>query len=123
MDGYKTICFPLFATDRHVVTRQIRGDSGCHRQHGILIAHGPEIERGKKVANAHIMDLAPTILHLMELPVLASMDGKVLSDMVSGSRPVEHTAPSAPGPEAYGSLSAEEEAEVEDRLRALGYLG
>lgn len=123
MDGYQTICFPLFATDRHIVTRQIRGDSGCHRQHGILIARGPEIERGKKVTNCHIMDLAPTILHLTGLPVLADMDGKVLSDMVSSSRPVERTAPGAPSPEAYGSLSAEEEAEVEDRLRALGYLG
>ena len=69
------------------------------------------------------MDLAPTILHLMRLPVLANMDGQVLTDMVSGSRPVERTAPSAPSPDAYGSLSAEEEAEVEDRLRALGYLG
>jgi predicted AlkP superfamily phosphohydrolase/phosphomutase len=123
MDGYATICFPLFATDRHVVTRQIRGDSGCHRLHGILIASGPEIERGKEFSGAHIMDLAPTILHLMRLPVLANMDGQVLTDMVSGSRPVERTAPSAPSPDAYGSLSAEEEAEVEDRLRALGYLG
>ncbi len=43
LDGYRTIAFPLFATDHRIVTRQIRGDSGCHRLHGIFIAWGPEI--------------------------------------------------------------------------------
>jgi predicted AlkP superfamily phosphohydrolase/phosphomutase len=123
MDGYRTICFPLFATDHRIVTRQIRGDSGCHRLHGVLIAQGPEIHRGKKLKDAHIMDLAPTILHLMGLPVLEDMDGRVLTEALTSSRPVERRDSVASGRRAHGELSQEEATEVEDRLRALGYLG
>ena len=123
MDGYQTIAFPLFATDRRIVTRQIRGDSGCHRLHGVFIAQGPEIQRGKTVENPHIMDLAPTILHLMGLPVLEDMDGRVLTEALTSSRPVKRQANGATDEKPHGELSQEEEAEVEDRLRALGYLG
>jgi predicted AlkP superfamily phosphohydrolase/phosphomutase len=123
MDGYQTIAFPLFATDRRIVTRQIRGDSGCHRLHGVFIAQGPEIQRGKTVENPHIMDLAPTILHLMGLPVLEDMDGRVLTEALTSSRPVKQQANGATDEKPHGELSQEEEAEVEDRLRALGYLG
>lgn len=123
MDGYRTIAFPLFATDSRTVTRQIRGDSGCHRMHGILIARGPEIQAGKHVDGARIMDLAPTILHLMGLPVLDDMDGRVLTEALTTSRPVERRSAGPADEEAETELSVEETAEVEDRLRALGYLG
>ena len=129
MDGYRTIAFPLFATDNRIVTRQIRGDSGCHRLHGIFIAWGPEIKAGETVEGARILDLAPTILHLIKLPVPDEMDGRVLTEALTTSRPVaRQAAPPLPplggvreGTEA--GLSAEETAEVKDRLRALGYLG
>jgi predicted AlkP superfamily phosphohydrolase/phosphomutase len=123
MDGYRTIVFPLFATDNRIITRQIRGDSGSHRAHGILIARGPEIRTGGTTANAHIQDLAPTILHLMELPVPDDMDGRVLTEALTTSRPVEWRPTSAEVEESEAKLSEEETAEVEERLRALGYLG
>jgi len=123
LDGYRAIAFPLFATDGRIVTRQIRGDSGCHRRHGIFIARGPEVRPGEAVESARILDLAPTILHLMGLPVPDDMDGRVLTEAMSTSRPVERRSASLTGEEAGAGLSAEETAEVEDRLRALGYLG
>jgi len=123
LDDYRAIAFPLFATDSRIVTQQIRGDSGCHRQHGILIAWGPEVKRGAQVKDAHIMDLTPTILHLMGLPVPDNLDGRVLTEALSTPRPVELRATSTTEDEAETELSAEEKAEVEDRLRALGYLG
>ena len=122
-DGYRAIAFPLFATDSRVVTRQIRGDSGCHRLHGLLIAWGAGVRPGLAPEDAHIMDLAPTILHLMGLPVPDDMDGKVLTSMLSLDRPVEYEHVTPEGGEPEEGLSAEESAEVEDRLRALGYLG
>ena len=123
MDGYRTIAFPLFATDSRIVTRQIRGDSGSHRMHGILIASGPEIRAGETVTDARIMDLAPTILHLMGLPVPDDMDGRVLAETLTTSRPIEFrsTGPADAGVET--GLSEDESTEVEERLRALGYLG
>jgi len=123
LDGYRAIAFPLFATDSRIVTRQIRGDSGCHRRHGIFIARGPEVQSGGTVDGARILDLAPTILHLMGLPVPDDMDGRVLTEALSTSRPVEHRSTGQADEDAAGGLSAEETAEVEDRLRALGYLG
>ncbi len=123
MDGYQTIAFPLFATDNNIVTRQIRGDSGCHRLHGILIASGPEIRAGETAKDARIMDLAPTILHLMGLPVPDDMDGRVLTETLTSSHPVEFRSVSPDEAGAETGLSEEESTEVEDRLRALGYLG
>ena len=123
LDGYRAIAFPLFATDGRIVTRQIRGDSGCHRRYGIFIARGPEVRPGDTVEGARILDLAPTILHLMGLPVPDDMDGRVLTEALSTSRPVERQSASLADEEANAGLSAEETAEVEDRLRALGYLG
>jgi len=123
LDGYRAIAFPLFATDSKIVTRQIRGDSGCHRRHGVLIAWGHGIQAGAPVDDPRIMDLAPTILHLLGLPVPDYMDGRVLTEALSISRPVERKATTATSKEDGSQLSPEETAEVEDRLRALGYLG
>ena len=123
LDGYRAIAFPLFAADRHIVTRQIRGDSGCHRRHGIFMAWGSGIRSGARVEDARIMDLAPTLLHLMGLAVPDDMDGRVLTSALSLTRPVTYvrTTDEAQGPGA--GLSREETAEVEERLRSLGYLG
>lgn len=123
LDGYRAIAFPLFAADRHVVTRQIRGDSGCHRRHGILIAWGAGVRADQAVRGAHIMDLAPTILHLMGLPVPEDMDGQVLTSALSIDRPVEYESVETIEAGAEEGLSHEETAEVEERLRSLGYLG
>ena len=121
MDGYRTIAFPLFATDGKVVTRQIRGDSGCHRLHGVLIARGPGVAQGE-ISGARIIDLAPTILHLMNVPVPDDMDGRVLAEALATQLPVE-TQAAVPSSQAQADLTEEEAAEVEERLRALGYLG
>lgn len=123
LDGYRAIAFPLFAADRRIVTRQIRGDSGCHRRHGVLIAWGNGIRPGERVANAHIMDLTPTILHLMGLPVSSDMDGQVLTSMLALDRPIQVEQAEISNAGAGKGLSPEEAAEVEERLRSLGYLG
>ncbi len=123
LDGYRAIAFPLFAADRRVVTSQIRGDSGCHRRHGILIAWGEGVRAGERVEDARIMDLTPTILHLMGLPVSEDMDGRVLTSLLSIPRPVEYRRDGTTAAGTEEDLSPEETAEVEERLRSLGYLG
>jgi predicted AlkP superfamily phosphohydrolase/phosphomutase len=123
LDGYRAIAFPLFAADRRVVTRQIRGDSGCHRRHGILIAWGEGVRPGETVEDARIMDVTPTILHLMDLPVPDDIDGRVLTSMLSVTRPVEYEQGGKAEAGDEEDLSPEETAEVEERLRSLGYLG
>jgi len=122
-DDYRAIAFPLFATDSRLVTRQIRGDSGCHRLHGLLIGWGEGVRPGRPVEGARIWDLAPTILHLMGLPVPDDMDGRVLTSILAPDRPVRYEHAAEVEERGGEGFSAEESAEVEDRLRALGYLG
>jgi predicted AlkP superfamily phosphohydrolase/phosphomutase len=124
LDGYRTIAFPLFATEGRVLTPQIRGDSGCHRLHGIFIGSGPAFASGA-VAGPKITDLAPTILHILNVPVPEDMDGRVLREALAPELRGQATqiGAAASTSTAQVDFTAEEQAEVEDRLRALGYLG
>jgi hypothetical protein len=126
-DGYRCITFPLFATNSQVVTQQIRGDSGCHRSNGIFIAHGPAFRQGATVTGSQIVDLAPTILYLLGLPIPGNMDGKVLTEALQhgllDKRPVQFSQPDDDRHDKEQSLPEEAAAEIESRLRALGYLG
>jgi len=52
-----------------------------HSLDGIFIAYGEEIKQGIRITKAAIVDLAPTILHLMKLPILTDTDGRVLKEI------------------------------------------
>ena len=81
----------------------------------------------------NLVDLAPTILYLLGIPVPDWMDGRVLVELLDTSyqpapeqpalagRPqVEQPAPvQGTAPQGY---SSDEEAQVVERLRRLGYL-
>jgi len=91
---------------------------------GILIARGPDVCAGNEVG-AEIIDVAPTVLHLMGLPVPDDMDGRVLEEIFhqeseAARRPVR-CAPAAPD-HPPPPTSDKDEAEVAERLRDLGYL-
>ncbi|MER3513955.1 MAG: phosphodiesterase, partial [Chloroflexota bacterium] len=123
LDGYRCIAFPLFAMDGKIITQQIRGDSGCHRREGIVLAWGPGVRPGVALRGARIVDLAPTILWLMGLPVPDHMDGRPLVEAFAEARAVNWSLSSGTQLGELSRLTAEEEAEVEARLRSLGYLG
>ncbi len=99
-------------------------ETGTHRLYGMLMVWGPGVRRGGRIDGAEIIDLAPTILHLLDVPVPEDVDGRVLTELFEGEPPSAPRVPrerptSAPAAE----MSAEEEAEVLERLRQLGYLG
>ena len=100
--------------------------SGDHRQDGVLIAKGPSFRSGQ-IENCHVTDIAPTILYLHGSPVPASMDGNVIAGLFSGEMPTEDEIDRV---NDYGEVdkgvrewSTDEEDELEDRLKNLGYLG
>jgi predicted AlkP superfamily phosphohydrolase/phosphomutase len=100
--------------------------TGTHRLDGILLITGPDIQPGS-VEGAHIADLAPTTLHALGLPVPEDMDGRVLQSVFRTETPVNFGAPSntsgGNGPGSVASTYSEsEEAEMVERLRALGYI-
>jgi predicted AlkP superfamily phosphohydrolase/phosphomutase len=101
--------------------------SGSHVPEGILVAAGKAIREGS-VDGASIEDLAPTVLHLLGLPVPASMDGRVLSEMLVGnwveSHPVlydGYVTKDNPQEQEYDYSSVEAE-QVREQLRGLGYV-
>ncbi|HVN37468.1 MAG TPA: tetratricopeptide repeat protein [Myxococcota bacterium] len=67
--------------DRRIRSEQAVDLRTAHLDHepdGIFIAAGPHIRRGERVEGASVLDLAPTVLHYLDLPVAKDMDGSVL---------------------------------------------
>ncbi len=111
-----------------IVEAMRRGISGTHRMNGIFLAYGPDIRPGLQVDGAQIIDLAPTILHLMGEPVPSHMDGRVLTEILPETyRPVEISDYDGRQPIAESAgdelLTAEERQILTERLRDLGYVG
>jgi predicted AlkP superfamily phosphohydrolase/phosphomutase len=126
---------PSFAKDRDkppVIIREHRPSEnsewgGTHRLNGILIGRGPVLKTAAEIENAQLIDLAPTLLHLLGVPVPEDMDGKVLtsafrSDFLTAHPVRAGTASGISGTDLPSGYSDEESAKVEERLRALGYL-
>ena len=100
---------------------------GTHRLHGIVIARGPAFKSGAEIANARLIDIAPTLLHLLEVPVPEDMDGKVLTGLFQPDFLAAHAvragaASGTSGADRPSGYTDEESAKVEERLQALGYL-
>ena len=55
--------------------------TGNHTLDGIFIAFGDGVCRDVEIDRVSIMDLAPTVLYTMGLPVPEDMDGKILRDI------------------------------------------
>jgi hypothetical protein len=54
--------------------------SGFHHPRGVLLLYGPGIRRGGHIESCDNLDLAPTLLTLLDLPVPTEMTGRVLLD-------------------------------------------
>ncbi len=123
LDDYNMIACPLFATEGKVMTHQIRGDSGCHRREGIFLARGPKIRQGVVLEANSLLDLAPTIMHLLGEAVPEVMDGRVVLEIFNEAQDVVYKERELTTELATEEgFAADEEAQVEDRLRGLGYL-
>ncbi len=100
---------------------------GTHEQKGIFIAYGPSIKEGAKIEGAKIIDLAPTILHMMRLPVPKDVNGRVLKELFKDdSDPAERAVKYKDYEETIGERDTkfiQREEEIKERLRKLGYLG
>ena len=101
--------------------------TGNHTPFGIFIAKGKNIKSGLEIKNAEIIDLAPTILHLMGSPIPKDMDGKVLEEIFTDeflkSNHINYMEEKDDSGESKASnYNESDEKKVEDHLRGLGYL-
>jgi predicted AlkP superfamily phosphohydrolase/phosphomutase len=103
------------------------GNSGGHRMNGILVACGPHLRSGLALDRLTIYDVAPTLLYQLGLEVPRDMDGRVVAELFAPEFVREHPVHFCESAErkapAEVVFTPEEESEIEERLKHLGYLG
>jgi predicted AlkP superfamily phosphohydrolase/phosphomutase len=109
--------------------------SGDHRLEGMIVATGPEVKPGPLQEVAELIDLGPTSLAALGVPSGIERDGKVLSTLVGDGVTLEVRSDGASGTDGptegwsaparstdESGLTSDEEGEVEEHLRGLGYV-
>jgi len=108
--------------------RLMRGDpslTGTHRAEGVLMLGVPGATIGERF-NASLCDVAPTILHLLGLPVGSQMQGDVLGGMfgseASVAEPPAGVLSRITRQQVPAARLLHQSETVAQRLRELGYL-
>ena len=104
--------------------------SGDHRLNGILLSRNPKKSLGGyELKKASLVDIAPTAIYALGLPVPDDMDGKVLTELFDEAhlrahpiRSVKSETTSSPGPSDGQDYAEQDEDTIRERLRGLGYL-
>jgi predicted AlkP superfamily phosphohydrolase/phosphomutase len=98
--------------------------SGSHRDEGIFVIAGKAIKATASVDNARILDLAPTILYLLDIPIPGDMDGRVLLECFEEDyiRTPAFDSVSISKTKSDYHYSDEETDEIKKKLEGLGYL-
>ncbi len=102
------------------------GQTGHHHMVGVLGLRGPGV-KSTHLEEASLMDLAPTILHYMGLPVPDYMDGNVLTaaftDEFNEANPIQTIETNLTNEGFSDSVYGKEEEDlVLDKLRDMGYV-
>jgi len=98
-----------------------------HNKKGIFIVKGEGVKKNEKLS-ATVLDIAPSLLYLNNMPILKSMDGVVLKELFKNdyikNNPVsEESLSDFETPRGSKNTNAEDsEDEVTSRLEDLGYL-
>jgi predicted AlkP superfamily phosphohydrolase/phosphomutase len=91
---------------------------------GILILSGPRFRKTYNLQNASILDITPTVLHVLNLPVGKDMDGRVLVNSLSDqSGPgIQYIATYDVNAVPQKAPAVELDEQTKDDFRALGYI-
>lgn len=99
---------------------------GTHDINGVFLAKGPTCKPKYHITDISIQDLAPTILHLLNVPIPVDVDGVVKKEIF-----LEDSDPAKREPKFFKTtderrkpthLTKQEQEEIKDRLRNLGYI-
>jgi predicted AlkP superfamily phosphohydrolase/phosphomutase len=124
-------CMPIGVPSCHLEPKEIfavcNGATGSHTDYGVIIAAGPGIAEGVEVKGARLMDVAPTALYAMGVPLNEDMDGRPVADLFTLEFATEHSLTFRPNVAAASTdrvdpFSAAEEDDIMDQLKGLGYI-
>lgn len=100
--------------------------SGRHEQYGIFLLKGTGVKKNIEINNARIIDVAPTALYFMDEAVPEYMDGSILEAAIEddyfAAHPVRHAGNLMSQEKAGRELTAEQEKDIAERLKGLGYI-
>jgi predicted AlkP superfamily phosphohydrolase/phosphomutase len=105
--------------------------NGTHRPQGIILCDGPKIETNVKLEGACVYDVVPTVLNLVGTNIPSDLDGQPLVNAILGMTPnkiseIKNDDKNDDGGNGFletsTDLSDDEEDNVAEKLRSLGYL-
>ena len=104
--------------------------TGTHTLDGMVMLAGRHSRPDAHVKGAKLLDLPPTILHLLDVPIPLRMEGRVLTQALSDAfiraRPLRYvdngSSEAAAADDDSSQLADEDQAVVRERLRGLGYV-
>ncbi|MHA2172198.1 MAG: alkaline phosphatase family protein [Candidatus Kariarchaeaceae archaeon] len=100
--------------------------SGYHRMNGVFLCVGKTV-RHHELAQMSILDILPTILYALGIPVPNDLDGRVMTELFTDSHlntfPLEYTEKLYNEHENFQTITKDEKKAIQDRLEDLGYLG
>ncbi len=104
--------------------------TGAHRPNGVFVAAGRGIRQGVALPPLSILDVAPTLLYALGLPVSAEIEGRIPEQLFEAGHlrlhppqfeaPVEDTTLLALAAQAVPNNNLD--MEIMGQLRALGYM-
>ena len=89
---------------------------------------GPDAEANVRIPDASLIDIAPTILHLMGEPIPEDMDGKVIEEALTSdymkANPITFTSSDDSDIKTTQDdiYSEEDTKKIEEKLKGLGYI-
>jgi len=107
---------------------QVKHLTGDHRPDGIILATGPDIEPGQ-IEGLTIMEIAPTLAALMELPVAGELPGNVATGLLREGFLTDHPIQSVADysfvamPHGEVTLNHAGQEDEMNTLKGLGYVG
>ena len=120
---------PVFVNWQKMQKMAPAAATGVHRMEGVLIASGPHLHAQRLPTAAQLVDIVPTVLYTLGLPIPSYCDGRVLTEVFADDFVDNH-------PPRYADIAMQREAEdteesvyseqeheqIKQRLRDLGYL-
>lgn len=101
---------------------QETGEEGSHRHNGVLLMEGSGLKREISGFEPNLVDLAPTILHMLGVAIPEDMDGRVWEEVFEISTSATYEAVDNSLVQQVQDYTQDEAELIEERLRGLGYV-